>query len=386
MLKKYSIGLLACFAIAVVALCSGSDLKHLSDNIRVSIIEKSSHPVTIKFDGPSTATALNSKKVLIWKKNFPRQCAIRPVPAGGFYINGVFVDTTEFEIFLEDGTKAVIKDKQWIKKLHVSRDGRGRISVVNVIPVEEYVQGVVEHEMPTSWPIEALKAQAVASRTFSVYRMLVGGAKPYDVKANFMAYAPSTGNEQTQKAVADTSGIVMIFKGRLFPSFFHAMCGGVTDYAGNNWMYPFRFPDNVEYCSFCSEHTGKVTWRATLDTVQIERKLKAAGFRVADIRGIYPHKVSAVSERVTEIRVESRLEPVFIRTNAFRNAMGFHKLKSNYFKIIKRGSKYVFIGLGRGHGAGMCQYGAKQMAQEGRNFEMILKYYYPGIEFRKIRW
>lgn len=356
----------------------------LSPDIRICLEERASK-LFIEFNGPSTASTPD-RKILVWKKNYPAGCLVRCAP-GGLYVNDVFLEADEFNIVMDKNTLATVRGKKWHGAMLVRKTGRQTLMLVNVLPVEEYVEGVVENEVPTSWPLAALKAQAIASRTFSVFRMLAARDKPYDVRPNFQSYAiPQKKAEMVARAVEETRGVVMVYKGRVFPSFYHGMCGGVTDYAGNNWNYPFKFPENVQYCKFCSENVEKATWTCSFAIGEVERKLKAAGCRVADIIDIEPYKVSTVSERATEFAVYSRLETMHIRTNALREALGFHNLKSNYFKIRKKDGRFIFIGLGRGHGAGMCQHGARAMAESGDSFETILKYYYPGVDFRKVSW
>ena len=383
-IRIIALALLAgCLAPAAWAVRDAGNLG-LSNDIRISLVEKA-ESLSLSFDGPSTA-ATTDKKTLIWKRNYPETCEIRAAN-GGMYLNDVFLQNNEFVIVMAEGTRARVKGHTWEGKLIVRKDLRGRFFLLNAIPVEEYIEGVVENEVPPTWPLDALKAQAIASRTFSVFRMLVAADKPYDMRPNFQSYnVPRRRNPNVLKAVKETEGVVMIYKGRVFPAFYHSMCGGVTDYAGNNWPYPFKFPDNVKYCKFCSENTDQVSWSVTYEASGIERKLKKNGYRVEEIIDIRPYKVSNVSERITEFRIENKLGEVFIRTNELRRVLGFDRLKSNYFQVRKRGNRYIFIGLGRGHGAGMCQKGCEKMAVQGDTFEMILRYYYPGIEFRRIQW
>ena len=258
---------------------------------------------------------------------------------------------------------------------------KNRLNLINTLTIENYLVSVVTGEMSQKAPLEALKAQAVAARTYTLYSMLKSRDKEYDLNKVAQCYkGVKNETSQSDKAVNLTKGEIMIYgNNEIFPSFFHSVCGGATEYAGNVWKGA-EYPLSVK-CPYCkgAEHFG---WRAVIDLKEIKKKLKENGYKVGDIQSISRHKVSKVSDRVTSIRINSSgNRELTIRTNEFRNIIGADYLRSTNFLVrISRG-KAVFDGFGWGHGVGMCQAGAIKLAEMGWNYKKILQYYYPGVRF-----
>lgn len=260
---------------------------------------------------------------------------------------------------------------------------KGSVQVINVVKMSDYLKSVLPGEILASSPPEALKAQAVASRSFAVYRILKSENRFYDLNKNSQHYQGKLKYDaRVSEAVNTTNGKIMFYVGEVFGAYFHANCGGVTEYAGNIWKEE-SYPVSVK-CPYC-KGAKHYTWKSTLDVKTLEDKLKKAGYTLnGGIKAVYPSKVSAVSPRTTVLVVEDGAgRKNTMRSDKFRNIVGAEHIRSTNFKFAAYDDGFVFTGKGWGHGVGMCQDGAVKMASDGKNYKEILKFYYPDVKIKK---
>jgi stage II sporulation protein D len=240
---------------------------------------------------------------------------------------------------------------------------------VATLDLETYLRGVLPAEMPVSWPIEALKAQAVAARTFALFRQGQSRAKDFDVDSDVMDQMFLEGAETTKRAeqaIDETRGLVLHTpQGKLIAAYFHSDCGGHTEDARNVWGGGES--TGTAGCPF----TARANWKLRLTLKQLAAKLRL------------PVKAIELGERTESGRV-ARVALALadgsgrtITANDFRHALGYGELKSTAFSISREGETYTFAGRGFGHGVGLCQWGARQMALQGSSFKEILAHYYP---------
>jgi stage II sporulation protein D len=255
-----------------------------------------------------------------------------------------------------------------------------RLLVVNLVDLDAYLKAVVPSEMLPSWPEEALKAQAVVSRSFVLHHVFRNDAGHYDITAHKQVYNPDKRDPRTDRAVDATKDVVLFYRGNLLLPFFSTCCGGFTEYAANVWETKDVFPPPVE-CPFCREEPD-YRWQARLSLNEFQKKLQSAG--IASARSIAVHSRSTSGKRITALRVESGAGPSVIKINQFRLLMGPNRIRSGLFDTEVDGGSITFRGRGWGHGVGMCQRGAKVLAERGESFQGILKYYFPGARAKKI--
>ncbi|HPS58412.1 MAG TPA: SpoIID/LytB domain-containing protein [Spirochaetota bacterium] len=260
----------------------------------------------------------------------------------------------------------------------------GKIHVVNVVNIEEYLYSVVPSEMPSSWNIEALKAQAVASRTYTYYYLLKDDSrKIYDVDAttSFQVYKGiASETENSTSAVRATAGVIMVYNHAPILAYFHSTSGGKT--ADDKYVWK---GDDLPYlegvrCTY-SKESPHYEWQLKLTVAEIETALKRKYSRVGRIRGISFKKYD---DRVYEVEITHEQGTITMSGNDFRIMVSPSKLKSTYFRSEKRGGTLYISGKGWGHGVGMCQWGAKGRAEAGQDYSRILSTYYKGINFKKI--
>ena len=227
--------------------------------------------------------------------------------------------------------------------------------------------------------MEALKAQAVAARTYALYSMIGAEARDYDVTNDIYSQVYGGKNSEryrTGLAVDRTMGEVLVFEGKILPAYFHATCGGMTEDAHELWDMDLPPLKGVP-CQFCQD-SPHMHWKRNFRLQDIQQALNKHGYKIGLIKDL-----SVVdrdrSGRINNLKIIDRNEQeLVIKGKDFREAIGPNDLKSNKFEIEMKGYYVDFIGSGWGHGVGLCQWGARGMASQQFNYKQIVAYYYPG--------
>lgn len=258
--------------------------------------------------------------------------------------------------------------------------GDNDIHVVGVLDLEEYLEGVLASEMPAGWPMEALKAQAVASRTYALFQIRRLESRNYHLESDVrdQVYSldkkmrlPEKLRAKVRSAVQSTRGLFLKdTKGGVLPAYYHADCGGHTEEAHSVWKNGVRIGTTKDpYCP-----TGAHSlWRKSIDSKVLREKLQLE--REIDRVEVLGLTGSGRAALVKVVDAEG-MEMIF-DGQSFRGALGFTLLKSTMFEVKKEGGEFVFSGRGFGHGVGLCQWGSRAMAEKGKNYREILSHYYP---------
>ncbi len=263
-------------------------------------------------------------------------------------------------------------------------EGDNRIQVVNYIDLEAYLYGVVPREMSPKWAEDALKAQAVAARSYALYIKGKSSDKPYDLVATtasqvYGGYDAET--PATTRAVDATRGEVMTYDGRLTIAYFHANSGGFTESARNVWVADLPYLRAIR--DSYSDNIPNGTWELSLSYKALQDRLNQFGLNVGAISQIRPIDTSS-SGRPIRLSIVSSRGPIELKSNDFRLKIGPTKLKSALFSLRESTGGIRINGKGFGHGVGMSQWGAYRMAQAGHNYRDILKHYYKDIEITRL--
>jgi stage II sporulation protein D len=262
------------------------------------------------------------------------------------------------------------------------RRAAGGLDVVHALRMEDYVAAVAGAEMPPTFPPEALKAQAVAARTFAVAKKLeaVAAGRPWHVGATVVhqVYEASGAVDPRARAAADaTSGEVLAYDDEPADAFFHAACGGRTESgaAALGRDRPYLQP---VACGRCAG-TPLDRWTRRFDGGELARAIglprPVTGLRVSE---------RSASGRVARVEVEAGTARATLTGADLRQRVGWKRLPSLSFEPRRAGGRFVLEGRGAGHGAGMCQWGAAGLAREGLGYREILAHYYPGTELRRM--
>ncbi|KKM10914.1 stage II sporulation protein SpoIID [Clostridiales bacterium PH28_bin88] len=259
------------------------------------------------------------------------------------------------------------------------------------IKIEEYLEGVVAAEMDPSWEINALAAQAILARTFTMKKIQEGGVRERGVDAStdvkeFQAYAPEKINDRVRQAVRMTRGEVVTYKGNYINGWFHADGGGKTAASANEGLAfkkePTPYIKSVKDPGFNITVPENKSWTARFPAEQVRAAVKQSAGQ--DPGSITEARVVArgPSGRATTVRVGS----VTLSAPALRLALGNDQMRSTLLsKFAVEGGALVVSGRGYGHGVGMSQWGARAMAQQGKKPEDIVNFFFRGVIIEK-RW
>lgn len=263
-------------------------------------------------------------------------------------------------------------------RLLLSMNEGKKMDLVGVIPLEDYVMGVVSSEMPMSWPLESLKAQAVAARSYVLAVMKERENRPFHVESSVLDQvfkhalfheSEDLHMKKVVQAVRDTEGQRLLSpQGRTLKSFYHADCGGKTALAKDVWSYAVN--SGIAVDSSCPL-SPRAQWSLRLSTREISQRLGRLISGIDLIRTSSEARVSKVQLLLQDGQKK------LLSSNDFRRALGFQDLKSTLFEVKKDGNDFVFTGRGFGHGVGLCQWGTKALAQKGLKYQEILRHYYP---------
>ncbi len=278
-----------------------------------------------------------------------------------------------------------IEKKKYGDAIQVLKNPLGSLTVVNEIDMEEYLKGVLPSEMKALWPEEALKAQAVISRTYAVFKNIENQDFPFTLGSGTGSQVyGGKGVEMrlASRAVDRTRGEILTSRSKIFPTFFHSTCGGRTTRAEYQWkIEPHPSLRGVE-CSFCRV-SPYYQWKAEYTGSEIRTLLAKKKFSVSQIQSITPAELDVSGHpRFFEVRHSQGSSK--IPANEFRLAVGANRMRSTRVTIQRSGDRFLFLGRGWGHGVGLCQYGAKRLAELGYNYKQILHYYYPESDLQNL--
>lgn len=252
------------------------------------------------------------------------------------------------------------------------------ILVINEVDLEEYLMGVVAAEIPPKWEFEALKAQAVASRTYALHKKKTSEGQPYHLSATKLSQiygGKRSEHDNAIKAVQETAGLILTYQGEVIPTYYHSSCGGHTEDARELWGVDAPYLRGVD-CD-CQEISPYGAWQRNLKMTAVNRVLMKAGYRVGTISDISLGLITPAG-RVRELIFRHSGGVTRVPGETFRAAIGYDVVPSIFLDVSVSRDELVLFGRGRGHGIGLCQWGAKEMARRGHDFRSILQYYYPG--------
>jgi stage II sporulation protein D len=322
--------------------------------------------------------------------------ALAPIPAmnavmteakaGRIAVNQL--QTSQACIEPTNGGYVFIND-QWYRGTTCVVPSEGGLTAVNYVDIEQYLYSVVGSEMPTSWSLEALKAQAVAARSYVLYQRQSSATAIFDVGST-TAWQVYGGIEKesasTREAVENTQGQVLTYSGQIIDAVFHSCAGGRTENSEDIWSSALPYLRSVESPD---QDAPNCRWDKTVPIAELGQHYAGMG----TILRMVPEKVTA-GGRIVKIRLEGETGNQVIDGDDLRDALG---LRSAPFQIIPQMGQvatagnvtsaptaFQFTGQGFGHGIGMSQWGAQKLAQQNWNYAQILLHYYTGAELRRI--
>jgi stage II sporulation protein D len=268
-------------------------------------------------------------------------------------------------------------------------DGRGGVHVINVLDLEAYLWGVIAGEMPTYlFSQEALRSQASAARTYALWNMKTSSTSAYDLSDSPRDAQVYGGmgkeNAAARRAVDSTRGVILTYKDKIIPAFYHSTCGGATANIEKLWFNKVLPPFEGVQCRNCTR-SKYYRWTLKMPLKEVEARLNERGVEVKKISDIQ-HFGADEGGHGGFVQITGQGEPKIVTAADFRRFVNASKLRSSCFAASVTGNpkEALFEGKGFGHGVGLCQFGAAGLARQGKRYEDILTYYYPECKVVKI--
>ena len=272
-------------------------------------------------------------------------------------------------IWALEGDKLEFQNKKLSHKNFIFKNDKNHFDIIGIYDFNSYLAGVVSKEMPLSWPLEALKAQAVIARSFALARISERKNKMFHLDTDQMDQVfAMTNSQKAQQAVQQTENIVLKDqKNKILKAFYHADCGGQTVPASQVW------PDAID------SGTAVDPWCS-------DRKANQWSFEVAkkDFYQVVAKDNQADSYAAISVneRFKGRIQSLKILGEIFsiqklRQLFGFSLIKNSALKLTETDDSILLSGKGFGHGVGLCQWGSLAQARLGRSYIQILEHYYP---------
>ena len=302
----------------------------------------------------------------------------------------------EGDTLVVKGAFLQMQGKRVTDELRIIRRANGHLDVIVTMPVEVYLAGVIPSEMPINWPTEALKAQAIAARSFALRMAHIRRNKSFDLDSTVFDQVhrfeeelelKPKGKTKLRNVIHATSGQVL-FDGsdKILKAFYSADCGCTSEDPKYVWGEDSNFESVKD--PTCDQRRVK-TWTLTIDRPELRKRLltalklpEEATLKTVHIGARSPS--GRVSTVVAAVMSGGKNESRTLSSQDFRRLIGFSKVRSTNFSLQWLGDQLHIRGHGIGHGVGLCQTGARSLAQNGASYHDILKLYYPRAKLRSL--
>ncbi|WP_373544199.1 SpoIID/LytB domain-containing protein [Chamaesiphon sp.] len=280
---------------------------------------------------------------------------------------------TQLWIEPQQGGYIWIDDRWYRGAVQVISSGK-KLVVINHVDLEQYLYSVLGAEMSATFPMEALKAQAVAARTYALYRRRSTTKKLFDVDSSQISQVYrglSSEADTTQLAVNATLGQILTYQGKPILAAFHSASGGHTENVEDIWSNRLAYLRGVPDFDL---GTPGYEWTQAFTTAQLSQ-----GLKMKQLKTIAPDRTTQFGS-VVSLKISGDTAKTLTGTQV-RTAL---KLRSLRFTITPTPEGFLFTGRGYGHGLGMSQWGAYNLAQQGMTYPNILAHYYSGVEIENL--
>lgn len=289
-------------------------------------------------------------------------------------------------IRIEPSSKINIDGKIYDFPVEFIANGKAdNMLIVLEVPLEEYLKCVIPAEISHLWPIEMLKAQSIAARTYAVFHILASKINPYDVKSDqsSQVFGSSTIKKRsTDKAVDETKNIIMTYNDKPIIAYFYADSGGYTEEPSDVWgrSHPYFKSEEDKFAL-------GIKWKITISEKELRKMVNSVSSgSLKKIEKIYPFKTTK-SGRWREIAFSDGDKEIVVDGNKIRNYVGSLKMKSLLVTdVAEENGSFTIQGAGLGHGVGLPQWSGKNMADANYHHLDILRNYYKGVDFAELEF
>ncbi len=271
--------------------------------------------------------------------------------------------------------KVFFNGQSYSGSFDIMKDENG-LYVINKLPFEKYIEGVVASEVGKDWEIEALKAQAVISRTYAIFNKDINTENIFHLTSTVLhqVYKGDNTDPLITQAVEGTTGEILTYEGNPINALYHSTCEGKTELPEEVWVESYPYIKSVE-CN--GVNAPYESWQKKFTFEQISKALAINGITDIDITSY------TSTGRAKTLKIVTEASETEIKATELRKLLGYRALPSTLFSITKNDAEVIFDGKGYGHGVGLSQWGALEMARKGKTYKEILAHFYPGTAITK---
>ena len=367
-----------------------------SPEIRVCLTPTGQRAIRISVDGAYTVNLPGSSRVLA-RADSLAEC-LASASDDGIQIGPNNYAATRLEITPTSSPAVSIDRHLYRGRVRLIRRPGQTLWAVNVLPLEHYLASVVDSEMPASFPEAARQAQAVVARTYALINMQEHrGGRSFDVFANSRSQKylgteyRSRSNQRlagesasSRQAVEQTFGVVCTERGRLFCTYYSAVCGGETTYGDELFADASPMLRSVP-CDWCRE-SPLYRWSSESSRSDfgghLQRYLSQQGKSFGSLQSI--RNMPTLAGRIPKFQFSDGAQTYQLTGNELRRIIPDELLHSPFCELTLQGETVTISGRGHGHGVGLCQWGARGLGQVGRSYSEILEYYYPAASLVRL--
>ena len=339
------------------------------------LLERNKNEVTVTSDAPASMDIAGSDPA--------RKFIFTLAADGNIAVNGSDTMKTKIEVTCPDGF--LMNNKKSYRGNFLVYSSGGDLLLVNRIELEKYLYGVLPCEVSNSWEKEALKAQAVAARSFAIYNRLKNKTPEYDLDSGVSSQVYKGRDIEartTNEAIDETAGEVLAYEGDVIQAFFHSNSGGKTASSAEVWGGDNKYLESVDDPYSADSKAYSWTYKINREKLTNIISKNAAGLGVVYELDILDRTEST---RVRTLKIKGSEGETVIKGRDLRTWIGNDQLRSTNFSVSSTDNEFTFDGRGWGHGVGMSQEGAREMAKQGRTYKEILRYYYKNTKLKKVR-
>lgn len=292
-------------------------------------------------------------------------------------------------IIIESSSFIAVNKTFYRGNIIINLSSNNNLNVINEITVEDYLKGILAKEASSSWNIEVLKVQAIISRSYVLKNLSRHSKDGFDVcsTVHCQVYGgASAENKKCNEAVVQTDSEVVVYDNEIAQTVFHDSCGGWTEDPKYVWQWnktpAYLKGRKDKYC----KNSPRQNWSCTISKQTIKDKLTKAGYKTGTIKNIKASG-NTPGHAKEKIIIKHSDGTLTLNSYKFRLAVDSWLIKSTMINSIKKQNEnFVFKGKGWGHKVGLCQWGAKEMADKGFSYKKILEFYYPDTKIGKVKY